>query len=107
MIVYPGETERHIFRVPYPASILKKAYASYKQQDYVTLEIPSTEFEDAEDDENACDVIFNLNQDQSLQLRNISCCKVQLNLITMLNERLVGEPVDIQVGPQFHRSVIQ
>lgn len=106
MIVYPGETETHIFRVPYPASMLTKAVASYKQRDYVTLEATSTTFETVEDDENACDVEFELTQAQTLQLRNISCCKVQLNLYTTGAERLVSEPIPIDVGQQYHRAII-
>ena len=104
MVIYPGETELHEFYVPFPASTLTKAVISYKQNDYVTLEVTTTEFE--AESETSCIVKCSLTQAQTLQLRSIPRSQVQLNLYTGAGYRLVSEPIDINVGEQFHRKII-
>lgn len=104
MKIIPGETQTHEFIVPIPATLLSKAVISYKQMDYVTLEIETTTFETI--DENSSKVIGDLSQSKSLQLRNIPYCEIQLNLFTTAGDRVVSDPILVAVGEQFHKAII-
>ena len=104
MTIFPGETEIHEFLIPFSSASLQKAVASYKQYDYITLDVETTTFTDVED--NVCKACFSLTQNQTLQLRNIPQCEVQINVLTIHNERFTSEPMMVQVGEQFYRHAM-
>lgn len=102
--IYPGETEKHEFLLPFAASMVSKAVISYKQDNVVTLEVLVTTFTPI--NSGACKFEYTLTQKQSLQLRNMTECRIQVNVYSIYNDRIVSKPIRVIVGEQFHRQPI-
>ena len=102
--IYPGETELHEFIIPFASSMVKKAVISYKQDNVVTLEVVVNDFESVTD--GSCKFSYTLTQKQSLQLRNMTECRIQVNVFSVYDDRIVSKPIRVVVGEQFHRQPI-
>ena len=62
---YPGETDTHIFTLPFAAEELERAVVSYKQRGKLVLELESDQFESTGDEE--CTTSVTLTQEDSLK----------------------------------------
>ena len=102
--IYPGESEKQEFLIPFAASMCKKAIVSYKQENLVVLEITVTTFTRV--DNGSCKFEYTLSQKESLKLRNMKDCRIQVNVYSAYGDRIVSKPIRVLVGEQFHRQPI-
>lgn len=102
--IYPGETDSHEFVLPFAATMVRKAVVSYKQENIVTLEVQVTNFTPI--NSGSCKFSYTLTQKQALKLRNCTECKIQINVYSIYNDRIVSKPIKVIIGEQFHRQPI-
>lgn len=102
--IFPGETEQCEFILPFSASIVDKVVVTFRQEDDVMLEFTETNVTSIDD--NTCKIVHNITQAETLQLQNMIIGRVQVNVITTYNDRIVSFPFTIQIGEQFHRKQI-
>ena len=100
---YPGETDTHVFTIPYAANTIEKAVVSYKQAGKLILEKTCTSFTDTR---GGCELVVDITQEDSLQFIDKAVASVQINLYFTNHTRQTSEPVKYVVGEQYHKKVI-
>ena len=105
-ILYPASTPTHTFEIPFAAENLEKVLVSYKQKGGVVLAKEVTTFTNSETDENSCILAIEFTQEETLKFANNTQIFAQLNVFTTDDKRLTSDPIEIEAGDQFERSVI-
>ena len=101
---YPGETERHIFVLPFSALEVSEAVASYKQRGKVVLTIEATTFTVI--NESSCKFEIELTQEDTLKFQDNEEIYVQVNVKGESGGRLTSAPMVLKCGEQSHRRQI-
>lgn len=101
---YPGETDRHVFYIPFLASSISSVLVSYKQHNRVIIEKQAGDKEAISDTE--CKVAVDLTQTDTLKFTDDDDIMIQLNVIGTSGGRLTSDPLVVRCGEQYHRQVI-
>lgn len=101
----PGDTKPLAFIVPFEASEIVRAVATFTQETVKFLEKESKEFVPLSD--GMCEIRFHLSQEESLRLRSFKKCTVIMNIIDFNGERNVSDPLDIDIGMQSNYNIIK
>ena len=102
---YPGETDYHIFTLPFPASDIGSVLVTYKQKGKVILE-KNTQGEPEAIEAQKCRVSLSLSQSDTLKFNNDDDIAIQLNVSGTEGGRVTSTPIILRCGEQFHRQVI-
>lgn len=105
-ILYPGETGEFVFDIPFSKTGLTKAVTTFSQDNHVVTEVESTSAAFTNNTNNSCKLTVSLTQKQSIKLMNLKHCLVQVNIVTSNGNRLVSRPLEVKIGQQLHRDVI-
>ena len=101
---FPGETDFHIFTIPFMAEDISRVIVSYKQRDRVILEKEASAAETVE--EFKCQVTVSLTQQETLRFCDDEPIAIQLNVYSTENARVTSRPILIRCGEQFYREVM-
>lgn len=101
---YPGETDYHIFTLPFSASDISSVLVSYRQKGRVVLEKQAGDYEAVSDSE--CRVAVSLSQTETMKFVDDEDITIQLNVIGSDGGRSTSIPISVRCGMQYHRQVI-
>lgn len=101
---YPGETDYHIFTLPFPSTDIASVLVSYKQRGRLILEKEAGGMEPVEDE--VCRVYVSLSQEETLKFSDSDDISIQVNIMGAEGGRVTSVPIVVKCGEQFHRQVI-
>ena len=105
MIIYPGETSVCEFIIPYSSDYISKTIVSFSQDGRTIL---SKSDSSIVDDENGGSIITcSLTQSDTLKLKDYYICSIQINVLSTNGLRYPSEPIEVRIGQQQYRKVME
>lgn len=101
---YPGETDLHVFTLPFSSDDVGSVLVSYKQKGRVVLEKTAGNKETLTT--ASCRVSVELTQSETMRFVDNEAIYIQLNVSGSDGGRITSNPLEVRCGEQYHRSVI-